>query len=479
MQPFYHNDGKGSEWYLVCNGEIYNADELREEYKEVMYEVESSSDCAVLLPLFVVLGFFEAVPLLRGEFAMVVVHVTTKGDEQDVIVMAARDTLGVRPLFYNEELMVFASEAKGIPPSAATRPFPAGCTYIHFDEFGIVEQLPVRKMMEEVPKKVLVDYEKNKEMVRKYVEKAVERRVPRDKDVEVFGCLLSGGVDSSIVTALAAKYAKKHGKRIEAFTVCIDGESPDLHYAKKCAEHIGVKLNEVRVSMEEVYAAIEDCVETIESYDTTTVRASLMQYMAGKFIRARGDIKVVLCGEVSDELFQGYLYFHKQPTVQKGAEESRRLLRDIYLFDGLRTDRTMARWGLEVRLPFSDDDLLKRVLLINPYQLCPLRDPAHHTRDVLIEKFLLRDAFEGLIPRDILWRRKDAFSDAVSSVRKSLFEYLQEHIRDTHQMEETEYYRAVFDRRYNRELVPYLWMPKWSNTNDPSARTLDYYEEKE
>lgn len=485
MQPFFY-EGKRRYW-LVCNGEIYNHRELRAKHLAGL-EL-GDSDCAVLAPLIDRLGLLEALELVRGEFALVAVVYELDRDEFSV--MAARDLLGVRPLFFDEERCAFASEAKGLPQrsgkSAGTQgvaPFPPGGVYTWFDGLGFMETLSTRLMLDYPPRMVHASRHSVLRLVRESLETAVVRRLQADQPV--VGCLLSGGLDSSIVAALAARAAAAAGKRLELFTAFLDEASPDLHHARLMAAHLGLPLNEVRVESSELLGALEDCIHTIESHDTTTVRASLVQYQLARHIAARGDIKAVLCGEAADELFQGYLYFRKQPSVEAGAEESRRLLRDLYLFDGLRADRTLARWGLEARLPFADEDLVRRVLHISPLYLAPARGVDAQRPRERVEKFLLREAFEDLLPPEVCWRRKEAFSDAVSAEAPSggqgaaLPELLQRHLGGPEQPR----YREIFERSFQPGLVPYLWLPRWTaaqdpsaqGAQDPSARTLDFYD---
>lgn len=289
-------------------------------------------------------------------------------------------------------------------------------------------------------------------------------------------------MDSSICAAIAAHYSDQP---LHTFTIGMEGAT-DVPYAQMVADYIGSVHTSVVVDVDDALAVVAQTIYAIESYDITTVRASVWQYLLGKYIAAQTDIKVLICGELSDELMSGYKYFHKAPDAAAMHRENIRLVRDIHRYDGLRTDRTMAAHGLEVRLPFADVDFVDYILSL---------DPAYRMPQDGVEKYLFRKAFDstGLLPSDVLWRSKEALSDGTSSQKDSWFSLLQDHIdtivSDEEFMEgkkrfvhcppltkEAYYYRLLFDQYFGDKhsgVIPYFWLPKWcGDVTDPSARVL-------
>ncbi|XP_057683187.1 asparagine synthetase [glutamine-hydrolyzing] isoform X3 [Corythoichthys intestinalis] len=297
-----------------------------------------------------------------------------------------------------------------------------------------------------------------------------------------------GGLDSSLVAATLVKLAKEAGLKYPIQTFAIGTEdSPDILAARKVATYIGSEHHEVKFTAEEGIRAVEKVIVCLETYDITTIRASVGMYLVSKYIREKTDSVVIFSGEGSDELTQGYIYFHKAPSAKAGADESVRLLKELYLFDNLRADRTTSAYGLELRVPFLDHRLTAYYLSL-PEEM---RNPRHG-----MEKYLLRDSFRDskLIPDEILWRRKEAFSDGVMSLNKSWYIFLEEHIGSLvtdDQManapgtfphnapftKEAYYFRQVFEKHYpgHAELLPHFWMPRWIKATDPSARSLSIY----
>ena len=302
------------------------------------------------------------------------------------------------------------------------------------------------------------------------------------------GCLLSGGLDSSLICALVNKYYE--GPKLNTFSIGLVG-SIDLEYAQDVSSHLKSKHHQIEVSQNEFLDAIETVIYNIESYDTTTVRASVGNYLVSKYISDNSDCKVIFNGDGSDEVCCGYVYLRNAPSPVDLQKENERLVEEIHYFDVLRSDRSISSNGLEARTPFLDKTFVKYYLSI-PAEL-KLFDGAQR-----LEKYLLRKAFDdqGLLPDKVLWRRKCAFSDGVSSQNNSWHhiiqsfvdqkisdeEFQRESTKITHctpQLKESYYYRKVFNSFFenHENLIPHFWMPKWSNTIDPSARELSGYKE--
>jgi asparagine synthase (glutamine-hydrolysing) len=302
------------------------------------------------------------------------------------------------------------------------------------------------------------------------------------------GCLLSGGLDSSLICALVNKYYE--GPKLNTFSIGLPG-SIDLEYAQTVADHLDTKHHQIEVSEDEFLDAIETVIYNIESYDTTTVRASVGNYLVSKYISEHSDCKVIFNGDGADEACCGYVYLKNAPTSKDLQKESEKLVEEIHYFDVLRSDRSISSNGLEARTPFLDKAFVKYYLSIPP----ELKSFDGINR---LEKYLLRQAFEGqgILPDEVLWRRKCAFSDGVSAKKKSwhhiIQAYVDKKISDnefqqkcktishcTPALKESYYYRKVFDSYFgeNEKLIPHFWMPKWTDVIDPSARELQDYRE--
>ena len=489
-QPFVTNDGKIS---CICNGEIYNYKNLKEKYPQ--FDLKSTSDCEIIPYLYDIYGC-NVQHSLDGEFASIIVSKHDNCNPHNIYdLFAVRDKFGVRPLFYviNNDGIYLSSEMKGIYNFGKVRIFPPS----HIMMLRIVDNwkdddIKIYQYYNfDLPIQPCINIE---DIIRDKFMSCVRKRLMTDRPI---GCLLSGGLDSSIVSAVVANYLPK--KTLRTFTIGFENGS-DVYYAQKASEHIGTIHTFFKISIEEALSAIEDTIYAIESFDTTTVRASVFQYLLGKYIRNTTNIKVLLTGEGSDELMGGYLYFHLAPSPNAFHEENIRLLKDIHKYDGLRVDRAMAMNGLEVRIPFLDPEFTKFFLSIDPTLRIPrCRDETcpSNENNPPIEKYLFRKAFEqtNLLPQEVLWRRKEAFSDGVSTIKKSWFQILQEHIDTLVSNEEFEkekikythcppttkemyYYRKIFEKHFgdnNSSVIPYFWMPKWTNSTDPSARTLKIY----
>lgn len=478
-QPF-SADGK----YLVCNGEIYNYKQLAERHGITL--PVGTSDCAVLPALFSLLTPAEFCNAIDGVFALVLVV--------NNAVWVARDPFGVRPLFYSRPAsggIIFASEIKALPRDSTPVVFPPG-RIMRFDASTgtLLEDIAYFSLSStKIPAfNTVYGRSEAKHALSTALTEAVKKRLLSDRPV---GALLSGGVDSSLVAALAARELRKVGKRLSTFSIGLPG-STDLEYAAKVARHIDSDHHTVLCSLEEFQAAIPAVIAATESYDITTIRASVGNYLVGKYIKEKTDIKVVFNGDGSDEVGGGYLYFYNAPTEEAFETECDRLLCDIHMFDVLRSDRCMAAHGLEARTPFLD----KGVVATWRSLATSFRRPRKANidgRGAQMEKQILREAFEseGLLPFEVLWRRKEAFSDGVSSTAESWYErcltgplrvgfsgYSRKHEINVHnapQTLESDYYRELFEAQFGPDaatVIPYMWLPRWSNTTDPSARTL-------
>ena len=476
---------------LICNGEIYNHKELAEKYG---FKNHSGSDCEVILHLYNRFGLKKTLTLLDGVFAFVL-H-----DKEADITLAARDPFGVRPAFIGrgKEDVYIASEAKALSDLCDNiSPFPPGtwwgsdCPSAHVSYYTY--NYSADKTYEEGP--VLSG-------IRSRLVKAVEKRLMSEREI---GCLLSGGLDSSLIASLVCKMnngyrlidnewvffpEKKSSSKIKTFSIGMSG-SPDLYFAQKVADHIGSEHYEVLLTEQEFLSSIEDVIYKIESYDTTTVRASVGNYLVSKFIRENTDCKVIFNGDGSDEVCCGYVYNINAPSPEALHLESCKLIQDIHLFDVLRSDRSISSNGLEPRTPFLDKSFVEFYMSIMP-------EEKSFDKNNRIEKHLLRKAFsdDNLLPDDILWRHKCAFSDGVSNSKRSwhktIKEFVDNKISDdafffesqeiTHckpLLKESLYYRRIYLKYFPNclNLIPYFWMPNWTSVTDPSARELVSYQE--
>jgi len=476
-QPFEYDSENGLKDYSICNGEIYNWWELNKRYELGLDE--DDSDCAIIYPLYKKIGLKKMIDLLDGVFAFVIIE----GEN----ICAGRDPIGVRPLFWSleDDKIGFCSEAKGLTDKMRMKPFPPGSywkskwknetpkSFFKIDEWKNVSPNPFLSIMS--------DSQMNKAIVETFVE-AIKKRLLSDRPI---GCLLSGGLDSSLVAAILQKEMK--GKKLNTYSIGFNG-SPDLEAAKKVAEYIGSNHHEVILRWKEIKERLPEIIMKLETYDTTTIRASIGMYFVSKYIRENTDDVVIFSGEGADELAQGYLYFHRQPTSTMGHLESVRLMNNLYMYDVLRADRTTASHGLEVRVPFLDKQFMKLIMSLPYNKVCPQKQT---------EKYLIRSAFAktGLLPDEILWRKKEAFSDGVSSQEKNWLDKIKKmaklYVTDEEmsnvdkvikhcapRTKEEYFYRKIFDALYTNaeDFIPDFWMPQWSpETVDPSARTLTIY----
>lgn len=472
-QPMVHPED--SNLILLCNGEIYNWHELAQEHGIV---TKSHSDCEIILHLYKKYGMKKTISSLDGDFAFILV------DKSKGLVHVGRDPIGVRPVYighdYEKGIVGIASEMKSLNEIFINIKQVDPGTFITVRSPIIVDEIEqIIYYHYDYPLTIKDDYYKP---IRELLTIAVEKRLMSDKPI---GCLLSGGLDSSLIAGLLSKYYKPHD--LHTFSIGLEG-SEDLKYAKIVADYLKTTHHEYVVTEVEMLNAIRDVIILIESYDTTTIRASVPMYLMAKRIKSETNITVLFSGEGADEASGSYLYFRNAPTDQERQDEILRLMEDLSYFDVLRADKTISGAGLELRVPFLDKEFLAYYLSI-PSNL-------KRTDESTIEKHALRLAFglEKLIPDVVLWRRKEAFSDGVSSQKRSWFSIIQESLNEyisdddmkeasshfkfnTPRTKEEYYYRDVYDKVYpNREKdIPYFWMPKWTNATDPSARTLDVY----
>ena len=464
MQPFEFEDKA-----LVCNGEIYGFRKLKEELIEKGYSFKSDSDCEILIPLYLEKGvaMFKE---LNAEFAMILY------DGKSLI--AARDPIGIRPLFYGyleDGSIIFASEAInliGIVKEVTA--FPPGHYYkdgkfVRYADLTTVETYSTDGM---------------DECLKNIHDKLIEGvRVRLDADAPV-GFLLSGGLDSSLVCAISQKFLNKP---IKTYAIGMDKDAIDLKYAREAADYIGANHTEVFMTREEVLDTLEEVISILGTYDITTIRASMGMYLCCRKIHEIGEVKVLLTGEISDELF-GYKYTDFAPDAESFQSEAKKRVDELYMYDVLRADRCISVNSLEARVPFGDIDFVKYVMAVNP----ELKVNTYGKG-----KYLLRHAFEGqqLLPDEILWREKAAFSDAVGH---SMVDYLKEYAEKLYSDSEFEtlckkythatpftkeslLYREIFEKYYEgqSQMIVDFWMPnkEWEgcNVNDPSARILSNY----
>jgi asparagine synthase (glutamine-hydrolysing) len=516
---------------LICNGEIYNYKEL---YTLLEMEGETDSDCEVIIHLYARFGLEYTLQLLDGVFAFVLHDLR---DDMHPSIHVARDPYGVRPLYMvvpepfakAEPIFAFASELKVLHSLCSSsldihaenaynnfhfsHVMPG--TYLTFQknpdytEWLLSERTKYHtyKFINDNGSKFINDNgskfinDNGSKFINDTVDlatyetiyaglaAAVKKRVVGTSDRKI-ACLLSGGLDSSLIAALVHKY---YDGELETYSIGMPG-SEDVKYAEIVAQHLGTKHTSIIVSEADFFEAIPEVIRTIESYDTTSVRASVGNYLLGKYIKANSEAKVIFNGDGSDELTGGYLYFKAAPSDAAFDLECKRLLANIYAFDVLRSDKSISSHGLEPRTPFLDRGFVDYYLSL----------PAawRNTNKTGVEKQLLRQAVATcdptLLPRSVLWRKKEAFSDGVSSLQKSWYQIIEEKITalvesggvylpvktDYKNINlpttlEQAYYRFLYEIYYpnTANIVPYFWMPRFVNATDASARTLAFYNE--
>ena len=464
MQPFKLGDN-----FLVCNGEIYGFRPIKKEL-EKEYTFVSESDCEILLPMYEKYGT-DMFAMLDAEYALIIY------DAKKDSLIAARDPIGIRPLYYGYDEdgeIIFASEAKNLVPlTKKILPFPPGHYYADGKFVCYRDITAVEKVLTD-------DVEEACRNIREKLTAGIEKRLDADAPL---GFLLSGGLDSSLVCAVSAKILKKP---IRTFAVGMSEDAIDLKYAKEVADYIGSDHTEVIIDKDKVISSLPEVIAMLGTYDITTIRASMGMYLICKAIHEQTDVRVLMTGEISDELF-GYKYTDFAPSAEEFQKESVKRVRELHMYDVLRADRCISVNSLEARVPFGDLDFVKYVLSL---------DPEIKLNKYGKGKYLLRHAFEGdYLPYDILMREKAAFSDAVGH---SMVDYLKEYANSKYTDKEFEekrkkydyatpftkeslLYREIFEEYYpgNAEMVVDFWMPnkEWEgcDVNDPSARVLSNY----
>jgi asparagine synthase (glutamine-hydrolysing) len=522
-QPFFIKNCR-----LICNGEIYNFRELIKEF-QLEEEYKSQSDCEIIIHLYKKIGIKKTLDRLDGVFALVL-H-----DYEKEITYIARDPVGVRSLFistYGDGIVV-ASEMKAFYYSHNIIQFPPGCYavyknykisssddvenvdesnihfYSYYENLSICENLSSYMRGKGGSELIRIDRIYNYPIVEdteenickniaKLFEEAVVKRLMSDRKV---GALLSGGLDSSSVVAIMCRHMP--AKDLNTYSIGLKG-STDLLWARKVADYLGTNHHEVCLEEHEFLDYIRDTIRQIESYDTTTVRASVPNYLISKYISGNTDDCVIYCGDMSDEIFGSYRGFMKALSEEEFKRENERMVRDVCYFDLLRSDKSISGAGLEARVPFADKKFLQYVMSIPPrYKMFD---------DKRIEKYIFRKAFDGLLPDDILWRRKEAFSDGVSGHERSWFQIIKDFVNKEVTDEEYDkyvndyvsreklpksrfkkvcppydkesyYYRKCYENKNHNglaftdmyEVIPYFWRHPFCEEKDPSARLLTCY----
>ncbi len=486
-QPLYSDCGK---LVLAANGEIYNHREIRKHF-EGGYEFKTQSDCEVILALYKEKGI-DFLDDLNGIFGFALYD--AEKDEY----LVARDHMGIIPLYIGWDkfgTFYVASELKALEGYCSRiELFPPG--HFLWSKDGEFVKWYQRDWMDY---EAVKDNDTDIDALRKALEDAVHRQLMSDVP---YGVLLSGGLDSSVTSAIAKKYCQKRIEsddtddawwpQLHSFSVGLEG-SPDLAAARKVADHIGTVHHEIKFTIQEGLDAIKDVIYQLETYDITTIRASTPMYLMARVIKSMG-IKMVLSGEGADELFGGYLYFHKAPNAREFHEETVRKLSKLYMYDCLRANKSLASWGIEGRVPFLDKEFMDVAMRINPSDkmITPER----------MEKWVVRKAFEDYLPESVAWRQKEQFSDGVGySWIDTLKEVVDETISDeqmknahfrfpiqTPQNKEEYYYRSIFEEHFPSDAaalsvpqeasvacstkIALEWDEAFKNMNEPSGRAV-------
>lgn len=494
-QPFTYEDEE-KQIYLLCNGEIYNFDSLAKKYN---IELKSGSDCEVLLPLYLKIGLDEMIKELLGEFSFCICEVWKKSKE--IKLYTGRDQAGTRMLYITGDSneVVICSELKSSPflqDGYEVRQFQPR----HYLEISNSDEKLFNLQSTKLTKWLdfrniqitIKDVETAKLLIRTKLVNAVKTMTMGHRK---FCCLLSGGLDSSLVASILAEFCKENDITLYTFSIGLDTGSTDRPFAEMVAKHIGSVHQHIEVSEEYALKTLSKIPGLIETIDITTPRASDFQFMLLDWIAKNTDFKVVFCGDGSDELFTSYKYFLNAPSAVDLHYEGIRLIEDIHMYDGLRAGMSATACGLEIRFAFLHKELIETVLAIDP----ELRMAKNG-----VEKWILRSAFADTtyLPSEVIWRSKEAMSDGISELSRSWFEIVRDHISTMYTDEELEiaklkythvpiiskeslFYRHMFEEAFgtsenNQMVIPYYWMPKWTKqihgtVPDPSARVLEVY----
>jgi len=486
-QPLFSEDGG---LVLAANGEIYNHSGIRERYKGT-YNFQTGSDCEVILALYKDKGV-DFLDELNGIFAFAIYDV--ENDEY----LIARDHMGIIPLYMGWDqngTFYVASELKALEGYCTKiELFPPG-HYLSSKD-GEPKRWYARDWMEY---NAVKDNQTSIDAIKEALEAAVHRQLMSDVP---YGVLLSGGLDSSVTSAIAKKYAEKRIEsgdtkaawwpQLHSFSVGLEG-SPDLAAAQLVADHIGTVHHEIKFTIQEGLDAIKDVIYNLETYDITTIRASTPMYLMARVIKSMG-IKMVLSGEGADEIFGGYLYFHKAPSAEEFHEETVRKLSKLHMYDCLRANKSLAAWGIEGRVPFLDKEFMDVAMRINPQDKM--------INGERMEKWVVRKAFESMLPESVAWRQKEQFSDGVGySWIDTLKEVVDQEVTDeqlananfrfpmqTPQNKEEFYYRTIFEGHFPSDTaassvpqepsvacstkIALAWDEAFKNMNDPSGRAV-------
>ncbi|WP_457616985.1 asparagine synthase B [Lutibacter sp.] len=488
-QPLFSEDGK---LVLAANGEIYNHQELRKQF-EGSYHFQTASDCEVILALYKEKGA-DFIDEMNGIFGFALYDI--ENDEYFI----ARDHMGIIPLYMGWDqngTFYVASELKALEGYCTKiELFPPG-HYLSSKD-GKLTQWYHRDWMDY---EVVKENQTSIDEIKDALEAAVHRQLMSDVP---YGVLLSGGLDSSVTSAIAKKYAEKRVEsgdtqdawwpQLHSFSVGLEG-SPDLEAAKKVADHIGTVHHEIKFTIQEGLDAIRDVIYNLETYDITTIRASTPMYLMARVIKSMG-VKMVLSGEGADELFGGYLYFHKAPSAEEFHKETVRKLKKLHMYDCLRANKSLAAWGIEGRVPFLDKEFMDVAMRINPQDKM--------INGERMEKWVVRKAFESYLPESVAWRPKEQFSDGVgSSWIDTLKEIVEKEVTDeqlknakykfpiqTPTSKEEFYYRSIFTEHFPSDTaalsvpqeasvacstkIALEWDESFKNMNDPSGRAVAF-----